>query len=75
MEFEKIKATYLDKPLESLVSQIEKIQKNNEAITKASEAIQNTCGDIITKYINGIKDKIDRFDAKLGQNLKKFDIE
>lgn len=75
MEFEKIKATYLDKPLESLVSQIEKIQKNNEAITKASEAIQNTCGDIITKYINGIKDKIDRFDARLGQNLKKFDIE
>lgn len=74
-EFEKIKNTYLDKPLESLASQIEKIQKNNETITKASEAIQSTCEDIVVKYIHGIQDKIEKFEAKLNQQMKKFDIE
>ncbi len=74
-EFEKIKNTYLDKPLDVLEAQIEKITKSSEAITKANEAIKATCDDMISKYINSIQEKLAKFDAKLNQNFKKYSIE
>ena len=39
-EFDKIKSTYLDKPLESLEKEINEILKENQSIKKASDAIE-----------------------------------
>lgn len=74
-EFDQIKKTYLETPLNNLQKQVDAILKANESITKANETIKSACDDIITKYINGIKDKIDRFDAKLNKNIRKNNIE
>ena len=65
----------MDKPLDVLEAQIEKITKSSEAITKANEAIKATCDDMISKYINSIQEKLAKFDAKLNQNFKKYSIE
>ncbi len=70
-EFEKIKNTYLEKPLELLQKEVNSILKSNETIKKAYIEIDNTCNKIITSYINQITAKIDKFEIKLNRELKK----
>ena len=72
-EFNQIKNTYLDKPLESLSKDLETISKSNESIKKASGQIDDTINHIKTKYIGDIVDKLSKFDVKIEKLGKKID--
>ena len=73
-EFNKIKETYLDDPLESLEKQVTAILKSSETIKKASNDIDTACEKINTSYIKKIVDKIDKFELKLNKSIiKKID--
>lgn len=73
-EFNSIKETYLDKPLESLEKQVSNILKSSEAIKKASNDIDASCEKITTGYINKILDKLDKYELKLNKSIiKKLD--
>jgi hypothetical protein len=72
-EFESIKQTYLDKPLETLKSNVEKIKKQSESILKSAEAINSICNDMFDKYINIIGDKISKFEIKSDKMYKKIE--
>ncbi len=71
-EFEDLKRTYLDKPLESLRKEIEDITKCNENIFKASQKIADSCDKITKKYIDDIVNKLDRFEVKIEKDYKKL---
>ncbi len=73
-EFNKIKETYLDDPLEALEKQVSAILKSSESIRKASNDIDTACEKINNSYIKKIIDKIDKFELKLNKTiLKKID--
>ena len=72
-EFEALKKTYLDNPLEKLKKDLEGIKKNNEAIMNASKKIDDLCDSITRTYINQIEDKIEKFDVKINREYKKFE--
>lgn len=73
-EFEKIKAKYLDKPLESLEKEIDDIIKENQSIRKASDSIERLCEKIKTNYIEKITRKISDFELQLNKKIvKKMD--
>lgn len=61
-EFNKLKLTYLDKPLESL-------QQEVIVIKKAADKIDEACDNITKKYINEITNKLERF--KISRLVKK----
>ena len=70
-EFNSIKNTYLDKPLESLEKAIDDILKNSEAIKKACRSIDDSCDKINKSYINQIEEKINRYELKLQRGIIK----
>ena len=70
-EFEKLKTTYLDNPLESLKKQIESIKKNNESILKASKNIDDSIDMITRNYLSIIESKLSAFDIKINRTYKK----
>ena len=73
-EFEEIKKTYLDKPLESLEKSIEDITKNTDNIKKAVKNIDDQCDKINRSYINQIVEKISKYELKLNRSIiKKMD--
>ncbi len=73
-EFNSIKKTYLDDPLDTLEKQISSIIKSSEAIKKASNDIDSACEKINHSYINRIIDKLDKFELKLNRTIiKKID--
>ena len=73
-EFNKIKETYLDDPLEALEKQVSAILKSSESIRKASNDIDTACEKINNSYIKKIIDKIEKFELKLNKTvLKKID--
>ena len=72
-EFEKVKSTYLDKPLETLTKEIEGIRKNNESIIKAANGIDEICSKISRSYINIIEDKINKFEDAIVKNYRKLE--
>ena len=72
LEYEKLKNTYLDKPLEGLKSKIENIQDQSNKIKNCASAIDKELDSIIHNYIEGIIDKLDKFDAKMITNYKKL---
>lgn len=71
-EFEKIKETYLDKPLESLCKSLEEIRKQADHIREASIKIDETVNKITNSYLNVIKEKISKFEIKLDKELGKI---
>ena len=71
-EFEEIKNTYLDKPLDSLKTQIDNILSSSESIKKASMKIDDSCEKIKVSYIRQIEDKIAKFDVRLNRINKKM---
>ena len=71
-EFNEIKNTYLDKPLESLAKDIEEIRKNSKVIRDASQKIDEQCDKMNLKYIHIIQDKINRFELGLRKINKKL---
>ena len=70
-EFEEIKKTYLDKPLEMLEKAIATITSNTEAITKAVKNIDEQCDKINKSYINQINEKINKYELKLNRSIVK----
>lgn len=70
-EFNKIKETYLDDPLEALEKQVTAILKSSETIKKASNDIDIACEKINSSYIRKIVDKIDKFELKLNKTIIK----
>ena len=71
-KFDEIKKTYLDKPLETLKSEINSIMKLSSDITESSRKIEEHCEKINLRYINEISAKIDRFDVQLTRLNKKI---
>ncbi len=71
-EFNAIKNTYLDKPLDTLAKDIEEIRKSSKSIRDASQKIDEQCDKINLKYIKIIEDKISRFELSLGKIQKKL---
>ncbi len=75
-EFEKIKNTYLDKPLEDLKKSVEDILKANSAIKDAANKIDDKCQHITDKYIMEITKKIERFNiTRLVKKVNKINQE
>ena len=70
-EFDDIKKTYLDKPLESLEKSIEDITKNTDNIKKAVKNIDDQCDKINRTYINQIVEKISKYELKLNRSIVK----
>ena len=63
-DFEKIKTTYLDNPLESLKKKVENIKTEARKIEDAANKINEYVNKITTDYINEIANKIERFNIK-----------
>ena len=61
-EFNKIKETYLDKPLQTLENEVEAITKSNASIKKAANDIDNACEKIKFNFISKISEKISKFE-------------
>ena len=74
-EFNKLKNTYLDKPLESLEKNVSDILKQSENIRNASSKITETCEKTINGYIKDIQEKLNKFEIKLYKEYKKNNIE
>lgn len=72
LEFNELKNTYLDKPLESLEKNIEIITKANTDIIKATDKINESVNNIKAKYIAEISSKIDRFEVKINKGYNKL---
>ncbi len=63
-EFDKFKDTYLDKPLNSLVKDVESIKSEAQKSYDASYKILGLADTIITNKVETIRQKIERFDIK-----------
>lgn len=63
-DFEKVKTTYLDNPLESLKKKVESIKTEARKIEDAANKINEYVNKITTDYINEIANKIERFNIK-----------
>ncbi len=73
-EFESIKNTYLDKPLDSLEKSLDAIEKSSNSIKKASDDIDKELASIRSSYIDKINNKISTFELKLNSKVvKKLD--
>ncbi len=72
--FNKLKQTYLDKPLDTLRSKIDSIKSNSEVIAKAARKIDETCSSVITNYILEIAEKLNKFDIQLNKGYKKVNV-
>ena len=70
-EFDNIKNTYLDKPLESLEKNVEAISKDSETIKKVCRDIDEQCDKINKNYISQIQEKINKFSLKLDRSIVK----
>lgn len=60
-QFEELKSTYLEKPLEMLDKEIHKIADASKAIQKSSKIIDESIDKITNKYITEIQKKLERF--------------
>lgn len=71
-EFEELKKTYLDNPLAQLEKAVEELVKQNEKIGKASAAINDVINDIKNKYIANITDKLGRFELQIDRKERQY---
>lgn len=74
-EFESLKNTYLEKPLEALENQIKEISSQSENIRKAANKITESCDKIVNNYINSIEAKLSKFEINIGRSYRRHDIE
>ena len=70
-EFEDIKKTYLDKPLEGLQNNVDAVMNSAINIRTECDKIEKLCNKINESYISKIQEKINKFDLKLNKELKK----
>lgn len=75
-EFENFKDTYLNKPLASLETKIQKLLKNCDEIQKLNESNRISMNEILTSTIETMKIKIERFDIKkIERKVKKLEAQ
>lgn len=72
-DFEKLKETYLNKPIETLNRKITQIKKDADDIIKKGTSISESAEDIIQSTLESMKDKISTMDIKLPKLAKKID--
>ncbi|MFI3251926.1 MAG: DUF2130 domain-containing protein [bacterium] len=71
-EFESLKKTYLDKPLDLLEKELTSIKTASNAIIVSAEKINVHCENIKIKYIEEIENKLSRFNiTKLNKKIEK----
>ena len=70
-QFDVLKNTYLDKPLQALEKQINDISTNNNAILKAALKIEDVCKKISEGYLAEINEKLNKFEIKITKEYKK----
>ena len=68
-EFNKIKNTYLDAPLDGLEKSILAITTSSQAIKDASSNIDMTCAKINDSYISKISKKLENFELKVNRKI------
>ena len=73
VQFESLKTTYLDKPLDSLTKKVNEIMKQTEAARTSINNVDKLCVEIINQYIEAIASKLDKFDAGMKTNYRKLD--
>ena len=71
-EFDSLKNTYLDKPLDQLRGNIEAISKGAETIEKANKGIQEACDKITRQYLDAINNKLEKFVEGVNKQYKKL---
>ena len=71
-EFEEIKKTYLDKPLEQLAKKVDEISSKASNIQKLAGDIEKASNAIIDGYIKDIEEKINKFNVKINRSYKKL---
>ena len=72
-QFDKLKDTYLDKPLATLQNSINELVKKNNQIKEASDNIQEIIDKINKNYLDAIQDKLDKFKDKVLKAGKKVE--
>ena len=72
-QFDKLKDTYLDKPLAILQNSINELVKKNNQIKEASDNIQEIIDKINKNYLDAIQDKLDKFKDKVLKAGKKVE--
>ncbi len=71
-EFESLKLTYLDKPLQLLDKELSSIVVASKSIITSAEKISNHCENIKIKYIEEIENKLNRFNiTKINKKIEK----
>lgn len=74
-EFDNIKQTYLDKPLEKLKDKINDINKQADIILKAGDNVKKYTQSIVDDYICDIEDKLEKFDIRIKRDYKRYNKE
>jgi hypothetical protein len=72
-EFEDLKNTYLNKPLDSMEKELTKIKESSAKIADANEIISQTASKLINETLNTMREKIERFNIKkIGREADKI---
>ena len=71
-QFDALKKTYLDNPLERLEKNIEELSKQNENIFKASQKIDEAISTIKKSYLDEINNKLSRFEIGITKEYRKL---
>lgn len=72
-EFEQLKDTYLNKPLNTLTSKVESIRKDANTIIEKGTAISKLADEIITSSLESMKKKIEKLSIELPKIENKVD--
>lgn len=70
-EFNTIKETYLDKPLNALENNISSIYSSSDSIKAACRNIEEQCEKVKKNYISQITEKLAKFELKINKNIIK----
>lgn len=71
-KFNELKERYLDKPLEGLEKQIEDIKGQSVRIIDSARKIEEICNKMTSVYVNGIMEKLHKFDIEIDKAYRKF---
>lgn len=72
-EFNKLKVTYFEKPLNTMENQLADIRKGSEAIETANNKIKEATDKLINESIAKMRNKIDTFEINTTRLAKKID--
>jgi hypothetical protein len=72
-EFEALKKTYLENGLSKLEKHVSDIKTKSSGIIKAAEDIDSLCNKICSDYIREIQTKLEKFEAKINKEYRKFE--